>query len=90
MQILNCFLIFPGMPKTIDPSGTIIFSVIRAFAPIIQFFPILAPFSGEFFTFSGIDWIIFQVIAAAVILTASVIVKKKYGRYNYKQKFYSF
>ena len=40
-------------------------------------FPILAPFSGEFFTFSGIDWIIFQVIAAAVILTASVIVKKK-------------
>jgi len=53
-------------------------------------FPILAPFSGEFFTFSGIDWIIFQVIAAAVILTASVIVKKKYGRYNYKQKFYSF
>ena len=53
-------------------------------------FPVLAPFSGEFFTFSGIDWIIFQVIAAAVILTASVIVKKKYGRYNYKQKFYSF
>ena len=40
-------------------------------------FPVLAPFSGEFFTFSGIDWIIFQVIAAAVILTASVIVKKK-------------
>ena len=53
-------------------------------------FPVLAPFSGEFFTFSGIDWIIFQVIAAAVILTASVIVKKNYGRYNYKQKFYSF
>ena len=53
-------------------------------------FPVLAPFSGEFFTFSGIDWIIFEVIAAAVILTASVIVKKNYGRYNYKQKFYSF
>ena len=53
-------------------------------------FPVLAPFSGEFFTFSGIDWIIFEVIAAAVILTASVIVKKKYDRYNYKQKFYSF
>ena len=53
-------------------------------------FPVLAPFSGEFFTFSGIDWIIFEVIAAAVILTASVIVKKNYGKYNYKQKFYSF
>ena len=53
-------------------------------------FPVLAPFSGEFFWFSGIDWIIFQVIAATIILTASVIVKKKYGRYNYKQKFYSF
>ena len=53
-------------------------------------FPFLAPFTGQFFTFSGIDWIIFEVIAAAIILTASVIVKKKYGRYNYKQKFYSF
>jgi hypothetical protein len=53
-------------------------------------FPVLAPFSGEFFWFSGIDWIIFEAIAAAIILTASVIVKKKYGRYNYKQKFYSF
>ena len=53
-------------------------------------FPVLAPFSGEFFWFSGIDWIIFQVIAAIIILTASVIVKKKYGRYNYKQKFDSF
>ena len=53
-------------------------------------FPVLAPFSGEFFWFSGTDWIIFQVIAATIILTASVIVKKKYGRYNYKQKFYSF
>ena len=50
-------------------------------------FPVLAPFSGEFFWFSGTDWIIFQVIAAAIILTATVIVKKNYGRYNYKQKF---
>jgi hypothetical protein len=53
-------------------------------------FPVLAPFSSEFFWFSGIDWIIFQVIAATIILTASVIVKKNYGRYNYKQKFQSF
>ena len=50
-------------------------------------FPFLAPFTGQFFTFSGIDWIIFEVIAAVIILTASVIVKKNYSRYNYKQKF---
>ena len=43
-------------------------------------FPFLAPFTGQFFTFSGIDWIIFEVIAAAIILTASVIVKKNYSR----------
>ena len=53
-------------------------------------FPFLAPFTGQFFTFSGIDWIIFEAIAAAIILTASVIVKKNYSRYNYKQKFYGF
>ena len=53
-------------------------------------FPVLAPFTSQFFTFSGIDWIIFEVIAVAVILTASVIVKKNYSRYNFKQKFYSF
>ena len=53
-------------------------------------FPFLAPFTGQFFTFSGIDWIIFEVIAAVIILTASVIVKKNYSRYNYKQKFYGF
>ena len=53
-------------------------------------FPVFAPFTSQFFTFSGVDWIIFQVVAVAIILTASVIVKKKYSRYNYKQKFYSF
>ena len=53
-------------------------------------FPVLIPFTSQFFTFSGIDWIIFEVIAVAVILTASVIVKKNYSRYNFKQKFYSF
>ena len=53
-------------------------------------FPVFAPFTSQFFTFSGVDWIIFEVIAVAIILTASVIVKKNYGRYNYKQKFYSF
>ena len=53
-------------------------------------FPVLIPVTCQFFTFSGIDWIIFEVIAVAVILTASVIVKKNYSRYNFKQKFYSF
>ena len=40
-------------------------------------FPVFAPFTSQFFTFSGVDWIIFQVVAVAIILTASVIVKKK-------------
>ena len=53
-------------------------------------FPVLAPFTSQFFTFSGIDWIIFQVIAVAIIITASVIVKINYSKYNFKQKFYSF
>ena len=53
-------------------------------------FPVLAPFTSQFFTFSGIDWIVFEVIAVAIIITASVIVKKNYSRYNFKQKFYSF
>ena len=44
-------------------------------------FPVLIPFTSQFFTFSGIDWIIFQVIAATIILTASVIVKKNYSRF---------
>ena len=52
-------------------------------------FPVLAPFTSQFFTFSSVDWIVFEVIAVTVILTASVIVKKNYSRYNFKQKFYS-
>ena len=52
-------------------------------------FPVLAPFTSQFFTFSGTDWIIFQVIAVVIIITTSVIVKKNYSRYNFKQKFYS-
>ena len=52
-------------------------------------FPVLAPFTSQFFTFSGVDWIIFQVLAVVIIITTSVIVKKNYSRYNFKQKFYS-
>ena len=52
-------------------------------------FPVLAPFTSQFFTFSGVDWIIFQVLAVIIIITTSVIVKKNYSRYNFKQKFYS-
>ena len=47
-------------------------------------FPVLAPFTSQLFTFSGIDWIVFQAIAIAIILTASVIVRKNYGVYNFK------
>ena len=52
-------------------------------------FPVLAPFTSQFFTFSGVDWIIFQVLAVVIIITTSVIVKKNYSMYNFKQKFYS-
>ena len=52
-------------------------------------FPVLAPFTSQFFTFSGVDWIIFQVIAVVIIIATSVIVKKNYSMYNFKQKFYS-
>jgi hypothetical protein len=52
-------------------------------------FPVLAPFTSQFFTFSGVDWIIFQVLAVVIVITTSVIVKKNYNRYNFKQKFYS-
>ena len=52
-------------------------------------FPVLAPFTSQFFTFSGADWIIFQVLAVVIVITTSVIVKKNYSRYNFKQKFYS-
>ena len=36
-------------------------------------FRILAPFTSEFFIFSGYDWIIFEVIAMIIIATASII-----------------
>ena len=53
-------------------------------------FPVLAPFTSQFFTFSSVDWIVFEVIAVAIIITASVIVKINCSKYNFKQKFYSF
>jgi hypothetical protein len=36
-------------------------------------FPILAPFTSEFFGFAGYDWIIFQLIAMGIIGSASII-----------------
>ena len=36
-------------------------------------FPILVPFTSEFFGFAGYDWIIFQLIAMGIIGSASVI-----------------
>ncbi len=42
-------------------------------------FPILAPFTSEFFVFGGYDWIIFEVVAMAIVATSSLIffVKQK-------------
>ena len=36
-------------------------------------FPILVPFTTEFFAFTGYDWIIFQIIAMGIVGCASVI-----------------
>ena len=40
-------------------------------------FPVLVPFILNNFTFSGIDWIIFEFIAAALIFVTSIIVLRK-------------
>tara|TARA_B100000029_G_scaffold43584_1_gene40368 strand:- start:10462 stop:11043 length:582 start_codon:yes stop_codon:yes gene_type:complete len=42
-------------------------------------FPILAPFNADFFVFAGYDWIIFEVVAMAIVATSSLIffVKQK-------------
>ena len=40
-----CLTTFPGLPRTNDLSGITLFSVTKAFAPIIQFFPILVLFN---------------------------------------------
>ena len=39
-----CLTILPGLPRTKDLSGITLFSVTRAFAPMIEFFPIFALF----------------------------------------------
>ena len=36
-------------------------------------FPILAPFTSEFFVFGGYDWIIFELIAMGIVGSVSVI-----------------
>ena len=40
-------------------------------------FPVLVPFILNNFTFSGIDWIIFEFFAAALIFVTSIIVLRK-------------
>ena len=40
--ICDLLITFPGLPITKDLSGITLFSVIKALAPIIEFFPILA------------------------------------------------
>jgi hypothetical protein len=41
---VTCLIIFPGAPTTNELSGITLFSVIKALAPIIQFFQIFALF----------------------------------------------
>ena len=40
-------------------------------------FPVFVPFISQNITFSGIDWIFFEVLAIAIIFVASVIVLRK-------------
>ena len=40
-------------------------------------FPVFVPFISQSVTFSGLDWIFFQVISIAIIFVASIIVIKK-------------
>ena len=41
---VTCLTTFPGLPMTNDLSGIILFSVISALAPMIEYLPILALF----------------------------------------------
>jgi hypothetical protein len=40
-------------------------------------FPIFVPFISQSVTFSGLDWIFFEVLAIVIIFVASIIVIKK-------------
>jgi len=39
-------------------------------------FPVFVPFSSQSVTFSGTDWIFFEVLAIAIIFVASIIFLK--------------
>jgi len=40
-------------------------------------FPVLVPFISQSVTFSGLDWIFFEVLSIAIIFVASIIVLRK-------------
>jgi len=40
-------------------------------------FPVFVPFVSQSITFSGLDWIFFEILAIAIIFVASIIVIKK-------------
>jgi len=42
---VTCLTTLPGLPRTKDLSGITLFSVTKALAPMMQFFPILVLFN---------------------------------------------
>jgi len=40
-------------------------------------FPVFVPFISQSVTFSGLDWIFFEVVSIAIIFVASIIVLRK-------------
>jgi hypothetical protein len=40
-------------------------------------FPVFVPFISQRITFSGLDWIFFEILAIAIIFVASILVLRK-------------
>ena len=52
-------------------------------------FPLLAPFIRDRIDFGGLDWILYEVLAILIVLTISILVRKKYrsiGKLNFRIK----
>jgi len=52
-------------------------------------FPFLVPFIRDGIDFGGLDWILYQVLAILIVLTISILVRKKYrsiGKLNFRIK----
>ena len=40
-------------------------------------FPFLVPFTSGVIQFGGLDWILFQVLAISIVITLSILVRKR-------------